>query len=46
MGPLVSELEKELRGFREVFHAGGRGRGVGALVGGEFRRHAIEEEGM
>jgi hypothetical protein len=42
----VSETEKELRGFREVFHAGGRGREVGAPVGGEYRRKAIEEEGM
>jgi hypothetical protein len=42
----VSELEKELCGFREVFHAGGQGRGVVAPVGGEFRRHAIGDEGL
>jgi hypothetical protein len=34
----VSDLEEKLRGFREVFNAGCRGRGVGAPVRGEFRR--------
>jgi hypothetical protein len=42
----VCDLEKELCGFQEVFRAGGHGRGVVARVGGEFRRHAIGEEGM
>jgi hypothetical protein len=42
----VGELEKELRGFQEVFHAGGHGRGVVVHVGSEFRRQSIGEEGM
>jgi hypothetical protein len=42
----VNKIEEELGGFREVFHTGGWGRGVGAPIVGEVRRKSINEEGM